>query len=335
MGTNFTGPLLVDGAPLGIGQVSPNQRAIIAGGKTLWVGNYPASTSLKSTFRSGNGEEPDAAYSTLAAALLALQNRKNCGDIIYVLPGHIETISAADFYANTGSAEGFSIVSLGSGTMRAVFNWTAAASTWLLDTANVEIANCVLNLCGSSAATTLTVTTPITVSAAGCRIVDCEINWGLDTNTGCGSTLGAIAVVAGTRFNFINNRCINLDTAGTLPVSLLSLNGADLARIVGNIITGGTTSTTVGPVHFVTTASTNVFISNNRIENLKASSTKALTTAIDGVTGTIEYNRFRVQSGIVATTVTTTPFLCSYFQNFTADTDTQNGALDVGAGTST
>lgn len=287
----------------------------------------------------GDGSRPDIPLASLfgsTGALAALGGRTNVGDVIYVLPGHVESVSAADMASHTGAASYFSIIGLGgNGSNMPTFNWTAAAATWLLDTAGVELANLRLMLCGSVAATTITVATPITVSAANCRMVNNLINWGLDTNTGCGSTLGAIALVAATNFEFINNRCVNLDTAGTLAVSCLSVNGCDNLIVRGNTFTGGTTATTVGPVHFVTTASLNVLIEWNNIENLKASSTKALTTAIDGVTGTIRYNQFRVQSGIVATTVATTPFLCSYYQNFTADTDTQNGALDVGAGTST
>lgn len=331
--THLSGPLLVGGVMLGVGQITPNQRAVVPGGQVLWVGNYPASTSLKQTFANGNGQSPDQAFSSLFGAngaLAALQNRKNCGDVIYVLPGHSESVSAADMASDTGSAAGFSIVGLGTGTMRPAFNWTAATSTWLLDTTNVEICNCILNLCGSTATGALTVTTPITVSAAGCRIVDCYINWGQDTDTGCGSTLGAIAVTAAD-FEFLGNVCENKDTAGTLAVSCLSLNGADRAKIRHNRFFGGTTSTTVGPVHFVTTASLNVDIAWNYIENRRTSSTKALTSAIAGVTGLIAWNSFFVNSGIVAVTTSNLPPI---YQNYTSNTAAKNGALDVGAGTS-
>lgn len=287
----------------------------------------------------GDGSRPDipcAAVFGATGALAQLGGRTNAGDVIYVLPGHSENVSAADMASHTGAASYFSIIGLGgNGSNKPTFAWTAATATWLIDTAGVELANLRLMLCGTAAATTITVATPITVSTANCRMVNNDINWGLDTNTGCGSTLGAIALVAATNFEFINNRCVNLDTAGTLAVSCLSINGCDNLIVRGNTFTGGTTATTVGPVHFVTTASLNVLIEWNNIENLKASSTKALTTAIDGVTGTIRYNQFRVQSGIVAGTVAGTPFLCSAYQNFTADTDTHNGALDVFAATST
>lgn len=309
----------------------PNVRGGLPSGRVLYV----CSNGGRDGFGDGtNINMPLASLGGATGALARIAGRTNKGDVIYVLPGHSENVSAADYFSDTGSASGFSVIGLGSGALRPTFNWTAATSTWLLDTTGVEIANCILNLCGSTATGTLTVATPITVSAADCRIVNCYINWGQDTDTGCGSTLGAIAVTA-ARFEFVNNFCPNLDTAGTLAVSFLSLNGADDAVISSNTIYGGTTSTTVGPVHCVTTASKRIRIIGNVVENLKASSTKAVTSAIASVTGTIAGNYCRVQSGIVAFTIASTPFLCSFYNNYTADTDTQNGALDIANGTST
>lgn len=329
--TDFTG-LSINGAPLS--PISPigGLRGLGPNGKVWYV------CSLGGPGGSGDGTRPDSPLLTVGGAngaLARMVGRTNNGDVVVCLPGHVESVSSADYFSHTGTASGFSIYGYGTGTLRPTFNWTVATSTWLVDTANIEISGLRLNLAGADAAGTLTVTTPITVSAAGFKAVGNFVNWGQSSDNGCGSTLGAIAFVGASQCEIVGNKFISLDTAGTLPVSCLSINGCDFFTLVGNQICGGTTATTVGSVHFVTTASLNVLISGNRIENLKASSTKALTTAIDGVTGSIEYNRFRVQSGIVATTIATTPFLCSYFQNFTADTDTQNGALDVGNGTST
>jgi hypothetical protein len=323
--TNFDS-LVVGGVPWLPGSLAGLVRQPIPGSRVIYVG-----ASAKSTVP--DGVMTAATLFGASGALAQLGGRTNMGDIVYVLPGHSESVSAADMGSDTGAASGFSVIGLGVGRQRPAFNWTAAASTWLLDTDGVEIANCILNLCGNTATGALTVTTPITVSGVSCQIVGCHINWGRDADTGCGSTLGAIAVTAGG-FKFLSNRCINLDTAGTLAVSLLSINGSDDLIVQGNKITGGTTSTTVGPIHFVTTASLNVDINGNQIENLHASSTKCLTSAVAGVTGYVGYNQFRVQSGIVAETIATTPFLCSFYQNFTSNTDTRNGALDVALGTS-
>jgi len=333
-GVSFGGPLDIDGVIVDV-LAGRRHRGSTPNGRVIYV----CSIGGKGAGH-GNGSKPDAPLATVGGtngALAKLANptaRTFKGDTIVCLPGHVESVSSADYFSDMATASHFSIVGLGMGAARPTFNWTTATSTVLMDQAGFEWVNCNLNLCGNTATGALTVATPITVSAAGCRIADCEINWGQDTDTGCGSTLGAIAVVAGTRFRFENNYCPNLDTAGTLAVSFLSLNGADDAIISGNTIYGGTTVNTVGAIHCVTTASKRIQIVGNVIENLRATSTKAVTSAIASVTGTIANNLARVQSGIVAYTVSGTPFLCTFFNNYTSNTDTKNGALDVGAGTS-
>jgi len=264
-------------------------------------------------------------------ALAKLQGRTNRGDIIYLLPGYSESITGADFGVDTGAASGFSVIGLGTGTDRPTLNWTAAASTWLLDTSGVEIANCILNFAVTAATI---VVTPITVSAANCRLIGNYINWGASTTIGCGSTLGAIAVTtAADYFEFSYNYCNNLDTAGTNAITLLSLNGADFFKMIGNKVFGSTTATTVGPVHFLTTLSSDVEIAWNYIENLIGSSTIALSSAISGVTGVVNYNTFRVNSGIQPVTVSANMSV-TLSQNFCNNTVNKQAAAVLGAGTS-
>lgn len=278
------------------------------------------------------GAQPSTNFTTLLAAIAALGSRANQGDIIYVLPGHTESISSADYFVNaTNNATGYSIIGLGSGNQRGTLNWTAAASTWLMANAGVEIVNLVLNFAVTAATV---VVTPMTVSAPDCRIIGCAINWGVSTTIGCGSTLGAIAfTTAADRCEFSYNICTNLDTAGTNCLALLSCNGSDFLRVAYNKIFGSTTSTTVGPLHFLTTLSSDIEVVWNYIENLITSSTIAISSAIAGVTGAISYNQLRVNSGIQPITVSSN-VSCSLFQNFANNTVNKNGALVVGAGTS-
>jgi len=335
--SRMNSPLFVGGVQVGLPLGSSNARVPTPGGRILYVGNLAAATSLKESMVPGNGSSPDEPLATLFGAngaMAQLQNRKNVGDIIYVLPGHVESVAVADAASATGSASGFSVIGLGSGTNRPAFNWTAATSTWLLDTSGVELSNLILNFAVTAATV---VATPITVSAANCRIVDCFINWGASTTIGCGSTLGAIAVTAAADyFDFIGNFCLNLDVAGTAgqAITLLSLNGADFCKLNNNKIFGSTTATTVGAIHFVTTLSRNVEIIGNYIENLIASSTIAISSLIAGVTGFVGYNQLRVNSAISPITVSAN-MSTTLFQNYCADTVNQSGALVVGAGTST
>jgi len=332
--TALSGPLIVDGVDVFSAWATAGMANVRgAGGTTTGKRLYVGAATLQETL--DLQAQGVYVYPTLfgtTGAIAALAGRANAGDVIFVLPGHTESITGSTNLSTTAaSATGYSIVGLGSGAQRPNITWTAAASALLMNVAGVELANLQLNLC-STAATV--VVTPITVSAAGCRIVNCFINWGLSTTIGCGSTLGAIAVTS-TRFDFIGNECVNLDTAGTAgnAITLLSLNGAGYCRIIANRIFGATTATTVGPIHFLTTLSANTTIMWNYIENLIAGSTKAISSAIAGVTGTIAYNQLRVNSGIVGCTASAN-ISCSLFQNYTNNTANKNGALDVGSGTS-
>lgn len=304
-------------------------------GRVIYVCSI-GGTNRASSF--GNGSSPDAPLASVGgtngalAKLAAPTARTFKGDVIVCLPGHVESVSSADYFSDTGTASDITILGLGSGTHRPTFNWTAAASTWLMDTVGMEIVNCVLNFAVTAATV---VVTPITVSAGSCRIANCFINWGASTTIGCGSTLGAIAVVGAREFVFENNTCVNLDVAGTTgqAITLLSLNGADYAVIRNNKVTGATTVTTVGVIHCVTTLSKNITVANNELENLIASSTVTMSSAIAGVTGK-SYNNFsRVNSGILAETASSNWSVTSY-NNYTADTVNLSGALDLAGGAS-
>lgn len=323
--TNFDA-LTVGGVPMVPGAMIAPVRQPIPGSRVIYVGSTALSTVP-------DGVRTATTLFGTSGALAQLGGRLNKGDIIYVLPGHTESVAAADAASDTGVASGFSVIGLGSGSQRPIFNWTAAASTWLLDTTGVELANLTLNFAVTAATV---VVTPITVSAADCRIIGCYINWGASTTIGCGSTLGAIAVTtAGDRFEFINNFCINLDVAGTSgqAITLLSLNGADYCRIIGNRIFGATTATTVGPIHFLTTLSSDVEIVGNYIENLIASSTIAISSAISGVTGVVSYCQLRVNSGIQPITVSAN-MSTTLYENRCSNTVNKAGANVVGAGVS-
>lgn len=61
------------------------------------------------------------------------------GDIIFVMPGHAETISAAG--GITADVAGISIIGMGNGTNRPTLSFSATASTFAISAANVTVAN--------------------------------------------------------------------------------------------------------------------------------------------------------------------------------------------------
>lgn len=200
------------------------------------------------------------------------QCRSGLGDTVFVLPDHAENVSSADQMSNL--VAGTRIVGLGQGNLRPTFTWSVAGATFLFDVANVSLENCVLNMAGSRTSTTaLTVAAPITVSAAGCTIRGCEINFGIDADQL--TTIGVTTTAGGDDLTFANNFCFAATTAPC--TTFLRLVGADRAKILGNTIIGATSAAAVGMIQFITTASTDVIMVNNRVRNNKSDSTAAVT----------------------------------------------------------
>ena len=253
--------------------ISPN------GGQVNYVGTAAQQAALGQT-----GEAiASRSFLTINAALA------NCvtgrGDYIYVLPGYTESIAAADAWSSL-AATAVTVVGLGKGTNRPTITWTASAGTVLMDTANFGIQNMNLYMAGPLASTTaLTVAAPITVSAAGCAIEDCTINWGVDADQGV--TIGVTTTASADFFRFNRNYCYADGTAGsTLTTSFFYAVGADQLQMYDTNIQGATTSTTVGVLRFITTASLAIDIQRCTFQNLKASSIHAV-TQMDGVLGTV------------------------------------------------
>lgn len=211
------------------------------------------------------------------------------GDVIYLLPGYTESISGADAWSNLAATD-VTIIGMGRGTNRPTLTWTAAASTVLMDVANFRIFNCNLYLAGPHAAgTAVTVAAPITVSASGCAIEGCDIFFGFDADQIV--TIGITTTASADFFSFKRNYCYGATAAEC--TSFLYLVGADYCRVHDNTIIGATSSTTVGVVRFITTASIGIEFLRNRFVNMKAASIHAV-TQMDGVLGWCQGNVYGI-----------------------------------------
>jgi hypothetical protein len=313
--TNFTG-LVVNGAIVDPNQPIPFARARNPLAKILYVrstGGNGDGTGF------GTGQTPQEPYSTLAAAITSLAGRTTWGDVIYVLPGHVESISAPDYFSGGGTAANFSVIGLGSGTNRPTFTWTVATSTWLIDTAGVEISNIRCFLAGAHAAgAALTVAAPITISAANCRITNCEFWWGFDVDQIVGT--GITTTAAASDFTFAYNNCYAL-VAAVPTATFMTLVGSDRCQIIGNYITGATSGTTVGVIRGLTTASLNMYVAFNTMDNLLASSTIAF-SPLTASTGVATQNQFLVDTGILPITAS----ILHWFDNLCCNDAGENGA---------
>lgn len=215
--------------------------------------------------------------SVAAAASLC---RAGKGDAIVVLPGHTESFAVADSVPNL--VAGTLILGAGYGTNRPTFNWTAAGSTCLLNVANVTIANCQLNL--DSGTTTATVAAPITVSAAGCRLIGNSIRMGTDADSNV--TIGITTTADADDFEMIGNFIYGATAAET--TTMIQFVGADRLKFIGNTVIGATSSVAVGVIRFLTTASLDILMLDNRVYCTKAASTAAI-TGMTGTTGIVDH----------------------------------------------
>ena len=247
----------------------------VTGGAVYYVGTAAQIAGLGTVGQGIAGRS----FTSVNSALLACVSGR--GDVIYVLPGYTESIGAADAWSGLGSITDVTIIGMGHGTNRPTFTWTIATSTVLFDAANFRLFNCNLYLAGAHAAgAALTVAAPITVSAAGCQISDCTIFYGFDADQLV--TIGITTTAAADFFKFNRNYCYAETAAGC--TSFFYAVGADYLQMHDNTIIGATSSTTVGVLRFITTASLGIDIRRCFFQNLVASSVHAV-TQMAGVLG--------------------------------------------------
>ena len=132
-------------------------------GQTTGARFFVDSGSSTNGATSGYGDNPDKPLSTIDAAI-ALCTASN-GDIIYVMPGHTETIAAAS--GIDVDVAGVTIIGLGHGADRPTITLSATGSTFEMAAASGWIENLLFT---TSAAATIIVD----VNAADCTIKNCE-----------------------------------------------------------------------------------------------------------------------------------------------------------------
>ena len=105
--------------------------------ETLTTGSIFFVDSVTGVNSVGGGRNPDAPLATLDYAIGLCTASK--GDMIYVMPGHSETIAAADGW--DADVAGIKIIGLGWGDLRPTFNFTATASDVAIGANNVWVEN--------------------------------------------------------------------------------------------------------------------------------------------------------------------------------------------------
>ncbi len=241
-------------------------------------------SSVTGTDAAGYGSSPDTPTATLGYALANLVTASK-GDVVFVLPYHVETIGAAAAIAQ--SKAGVSVIGLGTGRARPVFTWaTITSATYTIAGANSHIENCVFVGTGIDAITTM-----FAVTADDCEFVNCEFEF---AKTSFVALLGITITGAINRFRMFG--CYVHGAAVANCTNFVQIaGGGDGHQFVGNTFIGNFT-TTLGAVNNITTLCSNVSIHDNVFINKTTSATKNL-VFLTGSTGLIMNNAFGQGSG--------------------------------------
>jgi hypothetical protein len=268
-------------------------------GQVFWVGNSTANllTGHKGG-SNGNKGTFEAPFSTLDYAIGRCTADR--GDIIFIKPGHAETISTATTIL--ADVAGVAIVGLGRGTKRPTFTLDTATTAKIpVSAANVLFSNCVFVNNFADIATVFLLTT-----AAGFTVDNCEFR---DTS----AILNALTVITTTvsvvadDLTFTNNRVLSLGTtAATTAIKILGTHDklkicdnyfsraaisntavvlAHAALVVTNLDMGRnvvfspTTDTATGGLLVTRTSTTNTgMIYDNRVKSLDVAGMLIVTT---------------------------------------------------------
>ncbi len=256
----FSSGIIVRGVPLTVahpGQVFfVNNSAVLA---PRGVGGSDANP--------GTYQKP---FSTINGAIA--QCTAGAGNIIFVMPGHAETISAAAGVALSKS--GVAVVGLGVGALRPTLNLTATASTITMSAANCSLKN-ILITGGIDA-----VVSAIVVSAADCTIDGCELR---DVT---GQMTDGILTTAGAVRLKILNHVHKGDTAAGTNAAIAIVGGSDI-EITAEVIDG---NFAVGAIDIRTTLSTNLFIHDMKRVYTRNAADIIVVDTITGSTGQIGPN---------------------------------------------
>ncbi len=200
-------------------------------GRIYWVSSTTGSNG-------NHGKTPQKPFATLNYAIGRC--RANWGDIIFVMPAHVETLSLAGAIAC--NVAGISILGLGSGAARPTFTFSAVDATMLVSATSVTIENIVIRPSVNG------VVNPIVISGSNCYL-DVEVQ-DASATVECVRAVLTTATADLLTLNLVYRGFI----AGTTCVNAIRLVGCDTAKI--NVNFYGRAS--IGVIEFHTTSCFNI-----------------------------------------------------------------------------
>lgn len=248
--------------------------------------------------------------------------RANKQDMIFVMPGHTESIPDATTLLL--DVAGITIVGLGQGASRPTFTFTTANTAKIpVSAANIEISNCVFVGNFLSIATVFLLTT-----APGFRVYDCSFR---DTSAILGflSIITTTVAVNADGLEFVGNERISLATTSPGP-DILIAGTIDRVTVTDNVSEHRTISNNVAAlIEHGALVVTGLVCARNRVYSVNTdTATGAVlvkTTAVTG-SGMIFDNYIRALDVAAAILVTATAVQYGMFNNlYTGETTLASG----------
>lgn len=252
--------------------------------ETLTTGSIFFVDSATGTNSAGGGQNPNAPLATLDYAIgLCTANK---GDMIYLMPGHTETIAAADGF--DADVAGIRIIGLGWGSLRPTFTFTATASDVAIGAANVTIEN-VRFAAGISA-----VVRGVNIEGkTDVTFRNCEWYWG--GTTGYDFVISLLAAAGSNRLTVDNCRFLAEPAVAGAAVGV-KLSGASSNVTIKNSEFMGDYSTAC--VNGITTLSQGLMFLDNLVHNTDAS--EPYLEVLTGTTGVIAGTRGLASGATIA-----------------------------------
>ena len=235
-------------------------------GKVFWVYNGSVTQTGQIGGSDGNRGTFDAPFSTIDFAVGSCT--ANRGDIIFVKPGHAETITLATQLLL--DVAGIAIVGLGTGTLRPTLTFGAAAANIPVTAANVSIQNFrfVANFADVASIFTATGTaTPTDFAVEGCEFKDTASNKNTLTVITGNPTANSM-----DGLTFVGNKISSLGTtAATTAIKLAS--ATDRVTLTDNYGNWAVLNDTAAMLAAGTAQITNFDFGRNRLQRPNTSST--------------------------------------------------------------
>lgn len=319
-------PVPMGGAKTHVGQVSPLYYKKVAGGlpvlmdMSVFPGNIFFVDSGDGSDTAGNGTHPDSPFDSIDFTIA--QCTATQGDVIFVLPGHAEAVSAAA--GLDLDIAGISVIGVGHGGARPTITIDTADTADIdVDAANIVLRNVrvVIDVASLNAL--------LDVNAAGFLLEDCDFygNDAVDEAPDITLITDAAAndmVVRGCSFNYLAELDGTAITA--TPTECIRLVGADRARIEGNYISGDFTTSAINGI---TTPSLDIRIVHNQIHNIATEDIALIIDLVAGCNGLIGWNWgfSGLHNDASALALIIDPASCGMVENYFSNVVTETGAI--------